>query len=45
MQLKMYEIIDFPAFFDKVKTQKLTFKISYRLTLLAKEIEKHINYY
>lgn len=45
MQLKMYEIIEFPSFFEKVKTQKLTFKISYRLTLLAQEVEKHINYY
>ena len=45
MQLKMYEIIDFPTFFEKVRTQKLSFKTSYRLTLLAQEIEKHINYY
>ena len=45
MQLKMYEIVDFPVFFEKVKTQKLSFKTSYRLTLLAQEVEKHINYY
>ena len=45
MQLKMYEIIEFPSFFEKVKTQKLSFKTSYHLTLLAQEIEKHINYY
>lgn len=41
----MYQIIDFPTFFSKVKSQKLPFKTSYRLTLLATEIEKHINYY
>ena len=45
MTLKMYQIIDFPSFFTKVKSQKLPFKTSYKLTLLATEIEKHINYY
>lgn len=45
MILKMYQIIDFPSFFSKVKSQKLPFKTSYRLTLLTTEIEKHINYY
>ena len=28
-----------------MKSQKLPFKTSYKLTLLAQEIEKHINYY
>lgn len=45
MTLKMYQITDFPSFFSKVKSQKLPFKTSYRLTLLTTEIEKHINYY
>ena len=45
MTLKMYQITDFPTFFSKVKSQKLPFKTSYRLTLLTTEIEKHINYY
>lgn len=45
MTLKMYQIIDFPAFFGKVKSQKLPFKTSYRLTILTQEIEKHINFY
>lgn len=45
MVLKMQQIIDFPGFFEKVKSQKLPFKVAYRLTLLAKEIEKHINFY
>lgn len=41
----MYQIIDFPSFFEKVKSQKLPFKTSYRLTLLTQEVEKHINFY
>lgn len=45
MTTKMYEILDFPTFFAKVKTQKLPFKTSYRLTMIAQEAEKHINYY
>lgn len=45
MTLKMYQLIDFPTFYEKVKNQKMPFKTSYRLTLLATEIEKHINYY
>ena len=45
MTLKMYSIIDFPSFFEKVKSQPLPFKTSYRLTLLASEIEKHLNFY
>lgn len=45
MTLKMYQITDFPSFFEKVKSQKLPFKTSYRLTLLTTEIEKHLNFY
>lgn len=45
MTLKMYAITDFPSFFTKVKSQKLPFKTSYKLTLLAQEIEKHIDFY
>ena len=45
MTLKMYQITEFPTFFAKVKSEKLPFKTSYKLTLLATEIEKHINYY
>jgi hypothetical protein len=41
----MYQITDFPTFFEKVKNQKMSFKTSYRLTLLAQEIQKHIEYY
>jgi hypothetical protein len=45
MILKIYQLTDLPTFFDKVKTQKLPFKTSYRLTLLIQEVEKHINFY
>jgi hypothetical protein len=45
MTLKMYEIINFPSFYEKIKSLKLPFKTSYRLALLALEVEKHINYY
>ena len=45
MTLKMYQLTDFPSFFEKVKSQKLPFKTSYRLTILANEIEKHVNFY
>ena len=45
MTVKMYQIIDFPSFFEKVKSQKLPFKTSYRLTILTQEIGKHINFY
>ena len=45
MTLKMYQIIDFPAFFEKVKNQKMSFKTSYRLALLAQEVQRHTDYY
>jgi hypothetical protein len=45
MTLKMYEILEFPTFFTKVKSLKLPFKTSYKLTLLAQEIEKHVSFY
>ena len=45
MTLKMYQITDFPALFGKLKSQKLPFKTSYRLTLLSQEVQKHIDFY
>ena len=45
MNVKMYQITDFPSLFSKVKSQKLPFKTAYRLTLLAQEIQKHIDFY
>ena len=45
MTLKMYQLNDFPSFFEKVKSQKLPFKTSYRLSMLVQEIQKHIDFY
>jgi hypothetical protein len=45
MTIKMYKITGFPSFFSKVKSQKMSFKTSYRLTLLANEIQKHLDFY
>lgn len=45
MTLKMYQLIDFPAFYTKVKSQKLPFKTSYKIALLSQEVQKHIDFY
>lgn len=45
MTLKMYQLTDFPSLFGKMKLQKLPFKTSYRLTILANEIQKHLDFY
>ena len=45
MNLQIHQILDFPTFFEKVKNQKISFKTSYKLTMLAKELEKHHNFY
>lgn len=45
MTLKMYQIIDLPLFFEKVKSQKLPFKTSYRLAMFIQEVQKHIDFY
>lgn len=45
MTLKMYAITDFPSFYQKVKSQKLPFKTSYKIALLANEVQKHIDFY
>lgn len=45
MTLKMYQLIGFPSFYEKAKSQKLPFKTSYKLALLATEIQKHIDFY
>jgi hypothetical protein len=45
MMLKMYQILDFSSFFTKVKSLKLPFKTSYKLALLAQEIQKHVDFY
>lgn len=45
MTTKINEISNFPAVFTKLKALSLPFKTAYRLTLLAKEIEKHTEFY
>ena len=45
MIFKMYQILNFPTFFDKIKNEKLPFKTSYKLALLTSEMEKHISFY
>jgi hypothetical protein len=45
MQIKMHQILDFPNFYELVKNQKITFKTSYRLAMLAAEVEKQHNFY
>lgn len=45
MTLKMYQLTGFPDFYNKIKSQKLPFKTSYRLALLAQETEKHVSFY
>ena len=45
MTTKITAITDFPSFFTKMKSQKLPFKTSYKLTLLAQEIQKHVDFY
>lgn len=45
MTLKMYSITDLPTFFNKVKSQKLPFKTSYKVALFMQEVQKHIDFY
>lgn len=45
MTIQMHEILEFPIFYTKVKSQNLPFKISYKVALLANEIQKHIDFY
>lgn len=45
MITKITTITNFSSFFTKVKSQKLPFKTSYKLTLLAQEIQKHVDFY
>lgn len=45
MTVKMYQIVDLPPFLEKVKSQKLPFKTSYRLAMFMQEVQKHIDFY
>lgn len=45
MKIQLYQILEFSDFFAKVKTAKLSFKTSYRLTTLATEIQKNVEFF
>ncbi len=45
MILKMSEIINFNYFYDEVKSQKLSFKVLYKLSNLAKAIDEQTAFY
>lgn len=45
MTLKMHQLTDLTSIFDKLKSLKLPFKTSYRITLLMQDVERHINFY
>lgn len=45
MQLKMQDILNFSAFYETVKSQKLSMKIAYRLAQLAKAIDGELQFY
>jgi hypothetical protein len=45
MKLKMYEIIDLPLIFGKLKGQKLPFKTAYKIVLFTQEVQKHVDFY
>lgn len=45
MQLKMQDILGFTAFYDTVKSQKLSMKTAYRLAQLAKAVDGELQFY
>ena len=45
MQLKMQDIVNFPVFYEAVKSQKLSMKIAYRLAQLSKAIDGELQFY
>ena len=45
MTLKMYQVVELPSTFEKIKSLKLPFKTAYRVTLLMQEIQKHVDFY
>lgn len=45
MQLKLGSIIDFNIFYNAVKTQKLSFKTLYKLSILAKSLDEKNAFY
>lgn len=45
MQLKMYQILDFPTCYEAIKSQKLPVKVAYKFAQLARAIEKEHLFY
>lgn len=45
MQLKMQAIINFPVFYETVKSQKLPIKTAYKLAQLSRAIEAELFFY
>ena len=45
MQLKMQALINFPAFYETVKSQKLPIKTAYKLAQLSRAIETELSFY
>ena len=45
MQLKMQAIINFPVFYETVKSQKLPLKIAYKLAQLSRAIDTEVVFY
>lgn len=45
MQLKMQALINFPVFYETVKSQKLPIKVAYKLAQLSRVIETELSFY
>lgn len=45
MKIKINQLADFTNFYQKVKSQSLPFKTSYKLALLNQECQKHTDFY
>lgn len=45
MLIKMKDILGFSSFYNEVKSQKLSMKVSYNIARLAKAIEQELEFY
>lgn len=45
MQIKMKDILGFSSFYNEVKSQKLSMKVSYNIARLAKAVEQELEFY
>ena len=45
MQLKITQAVKIADFLEMFKSKKLSFKTMYHLTLLAQEVQKHVEFY